>query len=124
MRWKQVALCTLATFGLVSLLAAPPAVALWAGINIDVHQDNLDVIANDFHVEGRIESGNPGGNWGNPPVLLEHVDDLFPDFSYSITPDPDPIRGELVLLHRGLVWCRLPLLQYPASWSALRRRGR
>ncbi len=79
----------MATFGLVSLLAAPPAVALWAGINIDVHQDNLDVIANDFHVEGRIESGNPGGNWGNPPVLLEHVDDLFPDFSYSITPDPD-----------------------------------
>ncbi|MCP4708206.1 MAG: hypothetical protein GY869_06250, partial [Planctomycetes bacterium] len=79
-----------------------PGNRLNVGININVHQDNnkppiggtadpaLD--PDDFHVEGRIESGLPlgapgGGNWSDPPVLVDHADGPFPDFGYSITPD-------------------------------------
>ena len=64
-----------------------------AGINIDIHQDIDDptVSVNDFHIEGRIESGVPlsagGGGWSNPPVLVTHIDDLFDDFSFVIVPD-------------------------------------
>ena len=88
MRWKRTVVCALAAFGLASLWAATPAVALLAGFNVDIHQDNPDIIANDFHIEGRIESGDPGSDFGNPPVLVDHIDDLFPFFNYSFTPDP------------------------------------
>ncbi|MCF7956337.1 MAG: hypothetical protein K9M75_11080 [Phycisphaerae bacterium] len=61
------------------------------GINIDVHQGNQDIVANDYHISGRIESGMPDGNWANPPVLVENVNGqapfIFPNFAYSITPD-------------------------------------
>ena len=69
----------------------PTDPGLVAGINIDVHQD-IQADVNDFHIEGRIESGLPlgapnGGNWSSPPVLLSHIDDIFPNFSYTIAPD-------------------------------------
>ncbi len=66
---------------------APSALGLVVGFNSDIHQDNLNVVANDFHVEGRMESGVVGGNWSNPPVLDSHIDDAFPNFSCTITPD-------------------------------------
>ncbi len=76
-----------------------------AGINIDVHQDinNPDLEPNDFHIEGRIESGLPlaapnGGNWSSPPVLLSHIDDIFPNFSYTIVPDlSDPAENWYII---------------------------
>lgn len=74
------------------LVTAGSARALEVGINLDVHQDlNLPTtqLPNDFHLVGRIESGPPGGNWGQPPVLIDHVDDLFlgGTFTCQITPD-------------------------------------
>ncbi len=82
--------------GLLAL--ATPAPAIVVGINIDVHQNLIttpDRLPNDFHIRGRIESGVPlsagGGGWSDPPVLVEHVDDLFVLFSHTIMPDPaDP----------------------------------
>lgn len=80
----------------------PPGQGLPVGINIDIHQDIQDVpqfLPNDFHVEGRIESGLPlgvpgGGGWSNPPVLISHVDGQFPIFSYIITHDTtDPAQN-------------------------------
>ncbi len=66
-----------------------------AGVNIDIHQDtnmgpsggpgeDPTLNPNDFHIEGWIESGDPAGNWGQPPILLSHVDDIFPNFSHTI----------------------------------------
>ncbi len=65
----------------------PPAPTLVAGINIDLHMDIPDVVANDFHVEGRIESGDPAGGWSQPPVLIGHVDGWFPNFNITIDRD-------------------------------------
>ncbi|MHC4603590.1 MAG: hypothetical protein ACYS6W_09710 [Planctomycetota bacterium] len=64
-----------------------PAPALVAGINVDIHMDIPGVTANDFHVEGRIESGDPAGDWSQPPVLVDHVDGWFPNFDITIEPD-------------------------------------
>lgn len=88
-----------------------------AGINIDVHQDidpTGQTVPNDFHVEGRIESGVPlgmpgGGGWSNPPVLVQHIDGtvpyVFPNFNITITPDTtDP----------GQNWYKIT-----ADWSGL-----
>ena len=69
------------------LSTSPVAFGLVVGFNPDIHMDIQGVIANDFHVQGRLESGNWGGNWSNPPVLISHIDGGFPNFSYSITPD-------------------------------------
>lgn len=80
---KLLLLCTL----VLLLYNTPMASALVVGFNSDIHQDNLNVVANDFHVEGRIESGDWGGNWSKPPVLVQHIDDAFPNFSCTITPD-------------------------------------
>ena len=65
----------------------PVAFGLIVGFNPDIHMDVQGVIANDFHVQGRLESGNFGGNWSNPPVLISHIDGGFPNFNCSITPD-------------------------------------
>ncbi|MCK6484228.1 MAG: GEVED domain-containing protein [Phycisphaerae bacterium] len=73
---------------------AQPAAAIVVGVNIDIHQDIIGpVMPNDFHIEGRIESGRPlgdpgGGGWSQPPVLIDHIDDMFPMFNYTIVPDP------------------------------------
>ncbi len=67
-----------------------PAGQINVGINIDVHQGNAED-TNDYHIEGRIESGMPNGNWADPPVLVQHIDGdvalMFPNFTYTITPD-------------------------------------
>jgi len=68
-------------------LASPRVWALAVGANWDIHMDIPGVIANDFHVEGRIESGTPGGNWSEPPVLIQHIDGKFPNFVPTIVPD-------------------------------------
>jgi hypothetical protein len=65
----------------------PQALALWVGFNPDIHMDIQGVVANDFHVQGSIESGDPCGNWAQPPKLVGHIDGGFPNFVYSITPD-------------------------------------
>ena len=71
------------------LNVTPVAFGLVVGFNPDIHMDIQGVIANDFHVQGRLESGNWGGNWSNQPVLISHIDGGFPpaNFKYSITPD-------------------------------------
>ncbi|MCP4246601.1 MAG: hypothetical protein GY778_06095 [bacterium] len=85
----------LAGLAAVALLfgGATPAAAIVVGVNIDIHQDIQGPWPNDFHIEGRIESGEPlsagGGGWSDPPVLIDHIDDIFPDFTSSITPDPN-----------------------------------
>ena len=95
------------------------------GINIDIHQDlnnpqsagfDPALDPDDFHVEGRVESGLPlgapgGGGWSDPPVLVDHFDGLlpyvFPNFSYSITPDyGDP--GENWYIFRA-DWSGMPI---------------
>ena len=42
------------------------------------------VVANDFHIEGRIKSGLSGGNWSQPPTLISHIDGGFSNFNCSI----------------------------------------
>ncbi len=64
-----------------------PVPTLVAGINIDLHMDIPGVVANDFHVEGRIESGDPAGNFSQPPILIGHIDGWFPNFNITIDPD-------------------------------------
>ncbi|MCK5000187.1 MAG: hypothetical protein KAS23_11650, partial [Anaerohalosphaera sp.] len=68
------------------------------GTNIDVHMDIPGAIANDFHIEGRIESGLPNGNWGNPPVLVQHVDGPFPFFDIQIIPDTSQLTQNWFLI--------------------------
>ncbi len=83
-RLKTLLLCAVV---LLLLGITPQALALWVGFNPDIHMDIQGVIANDFHVQGSIESGDPGGNWAQPPILVSHIDGGFPNFKYSITPD-------------------------------------
>ena len=90
--WGAVAIAGL-------MIAGPqPAVAIQAGINVDIHQDINQVasLPNGFYIWGRLESGVPlgmpgGGSWSRPPVLLEHIDgyppNVFPNFAYNISPD-------------------------------------
>ncbi len=76
----------------LSVTPNPADPRLAAGINIDIRQDIREDV-NDFHIEGRIESGPDGGDWSDLPVLLTHIDGdgNFPNFSYTIGPDPcDP----------------------------------
>jgi hypothetical protein len=62
---------------------AAPALAVQAGITLDVHQDigpgNQQMWPNDFHVEGLVCSHN------GPPTVLQHIDGPFTLFSYTIT---------------------------------------
>ena len=63
----------------------PEVWAIIAGFNQDIHMD-IDiqgVVANDFHIEGRIKSGVPGGSWSQPPTLVSHIDGGFPIFKHS-----------------------------------------
>ncbi|UCG49376.1 MAG: hypothetical protein JSU94_06255 [Phycisphaerales bacterium] len=72
----------------VELAPEPPREpTLVAGINIDLHMDIPDAVANDFHVEGRIKSSQP-------PVLVEHVDGWFPDFDITIVRDDKDLSGK------------------------------
>lgn len=76
----------------------PPPPTLVAGFNVDIHMDIPDVEANDFHVEGRIESGDPAGGWSQPPVLVDHIDGWFPNFNITIEPDlTDPSQNWYII---------------------------
>ncbi|MCK5606102.1 hypothetical protein KAR91_29655 [Candidatus Pacearchaeota archaeon] len=83
------------------LITKNPSNPIVVGVNIDVHQDIFDPTGgpdpNDFHIEGRIESGLPDGTWSNPPVLITHVDGEppfdFPNFTITITPDTTDPSG-------------------------------
>lgn len=73
--------------GPIRMQVAPeplPTPTLVAGINIDIHMDIPDVVANDFHVEGRIQSSQP-------PKLIDHIDGWFPDFNIDIEPDTNDL---------------------------------
>jgi hypothetical protein len=67
---------------LAAALGSPAALALEAGITIDVHQDIYpqQFWPNDFHVQGLICSHD------GAPVLVEHIDDVFTNFTYTIQP--------------------------------------
>jgi len=87
---------TLPAVAATMLLLMPATTrAIDAGINIDIHQDILAPPAQlptGFYLSGRIESGPPlgvpgGGGWSQPPILIDHVDDVFPQFNFGITPD-------------------------------------
>ena len=67
--------------GGLALAGAAPALAVQAGITLDVHQDIFDqaLWPNDFHIEGLICS-----NDGTPPVLIDHIDGPFTYFTYTI----------------------------------------
>jgi len=87
---KALKLKVLILSAVVLLVALEPeAWAIIAGFNQDIHMD-IDipgVVADDFHIEGRIKSGVPGGSFSQPPALISHVDGGFPNFNYSIQPD-------------------------------------
>jgi len=73
--------------------------AIIAGFNQDIHMD-IDIpglAANDFHIEGRIKSGVPGGKFSQPPTLIGHIDGGFPIFKHSIQPDfDDPEQNSFI----------------------------
>ncbi|MFQ5589878.1 MAG: dockerin type I domain-containing protein [Phycisphaerae bacterium] len=76
----------------------PPPVPIWTGMNVDIHQDNPGIVANDFHIEGIIESSAV-------PVVIDHIDDLFPNFTYSVT------QGAPECPTGSIFWC------FTADWS-------
>lgn len=82
--------------GVLLLLSGGQARAIDAGINVDIRQDlNLPTaqLPNGFQLKGRIESGLPGGAWGQPPVLTDHYDGPFVGFTPQIVNDPDPAQN-------------------------------
>jgi len=77
----------------------PESWAIVAGFNQDIHMDIdiPDVVANDFHIEGRIKSGVPGGSFSQPPTLISHIDGGFPKFKHTIQPDSsDPAQNSFI----------------------------
>lgn len=66
----------------LALLGVTPARALEAGITLDVHQDILDpnMWPNDFHIQGLVCSNN-----GTVPVVTQHIDGPFTNFTYTVT---------------------------------------
>jgi hypothetical protein len=71
--------------GVLALAGAPAALAVEAGLTLDVHQDVYDqaVWPNDFHVEGLVCSNN-----GVVPALVNHLDGPFPFFTYTVEEIP------------------------------------
>jgi hypothetical protein len=55
----------------VLLLASQPTYGLRVGWNVDIHQNKFTDGANDFHIWGILESGDPDGT--NPPTLTGQV---------------------------------------------------
>ena len=122
------------------LCIGSPAFALIAGFNADIHMDIDGVIADDFHIEGRIKSGPWMGGWSQPPVLVLHIDGMFPNFTRSIVPD-NTVPGENTykftadwsghpyqyceILHLGLffdVECHNLVIDLVGWWTAGGRR--
>jgi hypothetical protein len=67
--------------GALAWAGAPAALAVEAGITLDVHQDIYDqgLWPNDFHIEGLICSNN-----GTAPVIIDRIDGPFPFFTYTL----------------------------------------
>ncbi len=121
----------------IVLAATGPVWAVAVGTNVDIHMDIPDAVANDFHIEGRIESGEPLQNWADPPVLLHHVDGGFPSdqFSCTIVPDTsDPAQNWYIfradwkgaefqycqVLHLGLLFdvtCHNAIIDLVGWWT-------
>lgn len=80
---KRFLILLIAVVG-VTLLATN-ASALRVAWNVDIHQDKFLDGANDFHIEGVLESGEPPPGIEDPPELIAHFDGPFTTFSYSIT---------------------------------------
>ncbi|MCH7883884.1 MAG: hypothetical protein IIC01_01415, partial [Planctomycetes bacterium] len=57
----------------------PLPLPIVAGANWDIHMDIPGELANDFHIEGIVKSECP-------PVLVTHIDDLFPNFTHTFNP--------------------------------------
>ena len=92
---RNVKIMLLTVVIIFTIVTALPAVTVF--INFDVHMDIPNREANDFHVQGIIKSGPVNTNWAWPPELLLHIDDMFPDFKYSITPLPtSPTQNEFI----------------------------
>ena len=114
----------------VALLFAlePEAWAIVAGFNQDIHMDIdiPDAVANDFHIEGRLKSGAPGGNFSQPPTLISHIDGGFPKFNHSILPDTsDPGQKSFIfrathiaMLSTWACFLTLPVIILSLIWSA------
>lgn len=78
---------TIVIVSLLLLVIAVTATAIEVAINPEIHMDIPGVIANDFHLECRIDSGLKNSNWSQRPVLLWHVDAGFPEFKITIEED-------------------------------------
>lgn len=116
-------------------LCLPSAQAIIAGQNWDIPMDIQGVDANDFHIEGRVISGEQNSGWANPPTLVNHVDGNFQNFSYSIVPDTSvPAQNEFLfradwsgavyqfgdILHLGLMFdlsCHNIMIDIVGWWS-------
>jgi hypothetical protein len=118
------------------VMVSPAALAIIAGVNVDIHMDKAGVTANDFHIEGRLKSGVANANWNSPPKLVGNINDLFPNFVYAITPDPtSPDQNEYLfkadwsgftyqycqLLHLGLFFdleCHNLVIDLVGWWTS------
>jgi hypothetical protein len=105
----------------------PLPAPLDVGMNIDVHMDIPGEVANDFHIEGIVKSTCA-------PKLKDHIDGLFPNFTYSFTPlggdlyefkaDWTGAPGQIVqyceILHLGLLFevcCRNVMIDLVGWWT-------
>ncbi len=81
---RRVGLACL-VLGVLAVGGATPALAIQAGITLQIHQDivNPELWPNDFHIEGLICS-----HGGTVPTVLAHIDGPFPFFTYNIYPLP------------------------------------
>ncbi len=68
-----------------------PSPGLQVGFNVKIHQGIFpqNLWPNDFHIRGRIQSGDPYGNWNLPPLLIKHIDGVFPASGFTIVIEPD-----------------------------------
>lgn len=75
----------LMVLGALAAFGSAPALAIQAGITLDIHQDILDqaLWPNDFHIQGLICS-----NDGTVPVVISHIDGPFTNFTCTITKMP------------------------------------
>ena len=101
------------------LLVSTPAYALRVGWNVDIHQGDFDV-ANDFHLWGILESGDPSG--ANPPTYIGQVNFIppnpaavaFPNFAQHIGP---PMNHNLPPAYPGPRPPVPPFYYFEANWS-------
>ncbi len=89
LRLRCLCICLLVVF-----CCAQTTWGLLVGFNPDIHMDVPNARANDFHIEGRIQSGDPGGNWSSPPSLVWAVGGGFTDLNVGMAADrSDPAEN-------------------------------